>query len=82
MLNPHEHIVPLLLKLKEHFRPPPSTSNITKVPQLDKGLGKIQIVWWCIGFQSSMIGELKHIRISSFEHLIHASLPLEYNQVL
>jgi hypothetical protein len=36
----------------------------------------------CKGIQCSMMGELKHIKISSLKYLIIASLFMEYKEVL
>jgi hypothetical protein len=68
----------LVVNSKNICNPPPITSNAIK---FDKGMGKIWGVW-CKGIQCSMIGELKHIKISSLKSLIIASLFMEYKEVL
>jgi hypothetical protein len=44
-------------------------------------MGKIWGVW-CKGIQCLVVGELKHIKISSLKSLIIASLFMEYKEVL
>jgi hypothetical protein len=49
--------------------PSPSTSNIKKIAQFHKRMGKIWGVWWK-GVQGLMISELQHIKILSLKSSI------------
>jgi hypothetical protein len=71
----------LVVNSKNIYCPPPIVSNDVKFVQFDEGMGKIHGVW-CKGIQCSMMGELKHIKISSLKSLIIASLFMEYKEVL
>jgi hypothetical protein len=71
----------LILKVNKHFYSSFNASNIAKICQFDKGVGKIWGVW-CKGVQWQMMGDLKQIRISSLRSLIIASFLLKYKEVL
>jgi hypothetical protein len=71
----------LVVNSKNICSPAPIVSNDVKFPQFDKRMGKIWGVW-CKGIQCLVMGEFKHIKISSLKYLIIASLLIEYKEVL
>jgi hypothetical protein len=74
------HLAPLLLKFKKNCNSPP-WANITKHAQFGQETGKMWDVW-CKRVQCLVMGELKHIKISSLKYFIIASWPLKYKEVL
>jgi len=60
---------------------PPSTSNMVKIAQIEKGIRK-DVECLVLKVQCWTSGELQQIRISSLKSLIIASLPLEFKEVL
>jgi len=79
-LNPHTLFL-CFWNSKNICNSSPSISNVKKIAQFDKKMGKIWDVW-CNVVQSLMIGELKQIKISSLKCSIIAFLSLEYKEIL